>query len=595
MVRRIRGNPSIRPISIGVITRNAASVVGPALLIGALAWPIVFTDSIFNDDWLNHLWFMWHESLAIRANHWPSLFLNYSHAVFYPYYAFYGGTIYALTGALSLALGNAPMEAYIATYLMAFAAAYGGWYWMARMAGLGRLLSHAPGLVFITSSYYLTLIYARGDWSELLGVSMIPLLTAAGLSVLRADRLRIWPAAALAASSIVFFGSHNITVLWGSTILAITGLAILLCVPRARREITRAGVLRVACLIVLGLLVSAWFLLPAFIYKSQTLIGSEYANSRRLLLLTMPLVSANHLFTLSRASASAGAVFALSLPILVIAWVLAGIAILLPAARGGAWMRVLLVVSAVTTLTAIVMTHAELLLDLPKIYTQVQFGYRLKSYVLLGLSGVVLAALVLAQGDSRRVRLWMWTLVPVLIVSVFGAVQQTAAYPRSDKRATALDSYFKPPPAVEGLSDYLDIDLPQLADSNGQPARIEFPPAAIRRDRVSEVVHLRPERLYYTNLAGGPNLVHVTGASIVGIDPEGTDVIRLDPAPGGGAGASARAASLGDASRWTETISVNQADSSPVVLGRLLTLAATIALILGFAVLVVRGRRARLA
>lgn len=91
----------------------ALTVGAPLLLLGALAWPLLFSDATFNDDWLNHLWYIWHQSLTIRANHLPSLFLSYSHGIFYPLYAFYGGTIYALTGALSLALGNAPLETYV--------------------------------------------------------------------------------------------------------------------------------------------------------------------------------------------------------------------------------------------------------------------------------------------------------------------------------------------------------------------------------------------------------------------------------------------------------------------------------------------------
>ena len=224
----------MRRVAAGSTVRLATLLGGPALLIGVLAWPMLFAQSVFNEDWINHLWFIWHQSLTIRADHLPSLFLDYSHAVFYPQFAFYGGTLYALAGTLSLALGDAPLQAYILTYLLAFAAVYGGWYWMARMAGLGRWWAHAPGLVFVTSAYYLTNIYARGDWPEIMGVSSIPLMMAGGLSVLRAERLCLGPATALTAAAIVFFGSHNITMLWASSILIVAALAIVVCVPRAR-------------------------------------------------------------------------------------------------------------------------------------------------------------------------------------------------------------------------------------------------------------------------------------------------------------------------------------------------------------------------
>ncbi len=598
MARDIRDEPYVqqiatgspRRIAIAPLTRAAMLVGGPALLIGVLAWPLLFTDSVFNDDWFNHLWYMWHQSLAIRSNHLPSLFLNYSHAVFYPFYASYGGTIYALTGTFSLLLGNAPLTAYVITYLLAFAAAYGGWYWMARMAGLGRWQAHAPGVVFITSAYYLTLIYGRGDWPELVGISMIPLMTAAGLSVLRADHLRMWPGAALAGSAIVFFGSHNITILLGSTVLVVMGLAVAACVPSARREITLSGVVRVAGLVVPALLVNAWFLWPAIAYKSQTLIGGSYLDARALLTGEMPLVSAGHLFTLSRASASSGAAFALSLPVLEIAWVLVSIAIFLGAGRRGAWLRALLVVSCVTALIGVAMTHAGLLLALPRLYTDMQFTYRLESYILLGVSGAVLLVLAVGRSGTRGVRLWLWTLVPILIVSVVGAIQQTDAYPPANVRGSAFSSYLHPPLHVNVLVDYLDIDQPRIAGHRRGLAEIDFPPNAVHDDRISELVHLPPGQLAYTNIGGGPNLVHVTGARILGIDPEGNDVLEVARSGAGGSQSTPahRAPALA-----TERISVSTAASSPVVLGRLLSLGAVIVLILEFTVLALRRRTVR--
>jgi hypothetical protein len=38
----------------------------------------------------------------------------------------------------------------VLTYVLGFAAAYGGWYWLSRMFGVGRWLAHVPGIVFVT-------------------------------------------------------------------------------------------------------------------------------------------------------------------------------------------------------------------------------------------------------------------------------------------------------------------------------------------------------------------------------------------------------------------------------------------------------------
>jgi hypothetical protein len=568
------------------MARSPILVGGSALLlIGILAWPLIFSNSYFTTVWVEHLWFMWQQSLAIRADHLPSLFLNYTYGVFYPHYAFYGGTLYALAGTLSLLLGNAPMETYILTYLLGFAAAYGGWYWLARTCGLGRWWAHAPGLVFITSSYYLTLIYARGAWPEFIGVSMIPLMIAAGLSVLRADRLYARPALALTISSVFFFGSHSLTLVWGSTILVLAGLAVVVCVPRARREITRTSAIRVSGLVVPALLLNAWFLLPAAAYEANTVIATEYPGARLELREMMFLVSASHLFTLSRAPMFApGTDFALSLPILVIAWALVSLAIFLRRGLRGTWTRVLLICSAMTTLLIVLMTHASLMLALPRAYATLQFSFRLESYVLLAVSGTVLAALVLAGSGGRKIRLWRWMLLPILSVSVVGAIQQTDAYPKAPDRYEAFGVL----PRIE-LSDYVDVRLRSLNYAGKRPPEVDFTPTAVRDNRISLVVHLRPGELVYTNLQGPPSLVHVTGARIAGVNSEDYDVLEI----GSDARAGRQSISNGGASPTAETISLSPADPLPVALGRILTLGALAILILQFGALAIRRRRER--
>jgi hypothetical protein len=551
-------------------------VGAPLLLIGALAWPLLFTSATFNQDWLNHLWYMWHQSLAIREDHLPSLFLSYSRGILYPLYAFYGGTIYALAGALSLALGDAPLETYILTYLLAFAAAYGGWYWMSRMFGLGRWVAHAPGLVFITSASYLTTLYALGDWPEFLGVSIMPLMIAAGLSVLRSERLRLWPAIALAGSCIVFFGCHLLTVVWGSTILLIVGLAILAFVPQARQEITRARLLRVLGLVVPALLVSAWFLLPTAAYESQTVIATSYPHFRALMQSTSFAVADRHLFTLSRERAG-GTILTLSLPILAMAWVLVSVAISAQVRRTGTWMRVFLIVSGATVLVGIAMTHAGLILALPRIFATLQFTFRLESYVLLGVSGAVLAALVLARDAGRNARLWSWMLVPVAIVSVAGGIEQAGAYTPGRSRSTALSSYLVPVYEEEGLLDYVDDKLPIWKRSL---PRVEFPPDSVQGNRASKVVHEPPGQLVDTNIRSTPSLVHITGARIVATDAEADDVLEIDRRAAAG-GALGRGAA---APRPAEAISVGPSDTLPVLAGRLLTAIGIAALALQLAV-----------
>jgi uncharacterized membrane protein len=560
-----------------------------ALVGTVLVWPMLFTTSGFGGDWEHHLWYVWHQSLAIRGDGVPSLFLNTRYSALYPQYAFYGGTIFALAGALAVILGDSPLSAYVVSYILGFMAVYGGWYWAARILGLGRWQAQVPGLLFVTSACYITVVYAQGDWPEFIAVSMLPLMFAAALSILRAERLRALPAIALLASSIVFFGSHILTVLWASTFLAIGCVALLVFVPELRRRIPPRRLLRPAALVTPALLVNAWFLLPLIAYSTNTRIGSEngYIAANADLHETMHLVSFNHLFTLSRAATAAGHPdFAIPLPTLTILWLLASIVLVLVVIRRGAWVRVLVILAAITVGIVVLMTHVGLLLDLPRPYRLLQFSYRLETYVLMGVSAAVLVVLLLMRSASKRLRLWSWTIVPVVILSAIGALQQLSAYPRTPLVRAAT---FSPGSELfsEKYDDYAYVPLPFIAEA--QLPEIDVPPTEIHDNRVSLTLHVRPGQLVATNIGGGPNLLHVSGASIAGTDGHAQLVLAVD------ADASAGSADP-HTPISTEHISISPAQSTPVVLGRLLTLAgaAILALeLIGLAVLRYQGRKNR--
>jgi hypothetical protein len=607
MVRDVRGEPSLqsigaartrgprpadRRVAVGLATRAAALIGAPALLVGVLAWPMLLTNEGFNEDWIHHLWYIWNQSAAIRDSHHPSFFLNYSGGVFYPQYAFYGGTLYALAGTLSLALGNSPIAAYVASYLLGFAAAYGGWYWLSRMAGLGRWWAHLPGVTFITAAYYLTLIYARGDLPEFLAVSAIPLLIASGLSVLRAERLHAAPALALTAGAVVFFGSHSITILWGSTLMIVIGAAALACIPQTRSWVKRRSVLRVASLVVPSLLLSAWFLLPAIAYESQTFVSNDMHHWETLMGELMFLVAPGRLFTISRAPAAGpGTDFALSLPVLAIGWSLLSVF----ANRRGravlrdAWARLLLLCAGLMAALIVMTTHAGLILALPRQYILLQFTYRLESYVILLACGAVLAGLVMTRNTAPRRRLWSWALVPVTAVAIVGAIQQSDAYPRGGADRNEVNLLGTRPAGMSaGLIDYTDVNLPLRVDPYRSPPTVTFRPKASRDEHVSDTVHLRPGEWVDTNVAGGPETVSVRGARIVGRDLQGHDVLEIGPSRSGSPSASA----AGRRSRWTEVISLSPANPLPVALGRVLSLVGIAWLLAVFAALAARRLRA---
>jgi hypothetical protein len=564
---------------LGVI----AGVAMPVLLIGALAWPLLFTDKVFNQDWDNHLWYMWHQSLALRAHHFPSLYLNYSGGIFYPYYAFYGGTLYAVAGALSLVLGNAPLQTYVLTYLLGFAAAYGGWYWMARTFGVRGWRAHVPGLIFITSAPYLTTIYGFADWPEFLAISVMPLMIASGISVLRSPRPRTWPSIALAGSSVMFYGSHALTAIWGTTILALLAFAMIVGIPSVRHKMTRTAVARVIGLVGPALLVSAWFLLPAAVYESQTVAAESYPHFRALLQSSMYTVAATHLFTLSRAKIP-GTVLTLALPVLAIAWVFVTLGALSLTRRRGPWMRALLVVAGATSLLLAIMTHAGLILALPRIYSILQYSFRLDSFVVMGVSGALLIALVLAAEGGRKLTRWSWWLAPIALVSLVGALRQIDTYKHGRDRNASVASYASPLYEQEGLLAYVDDRLPLVRTPL---PRVDFPSTKVPGDHVVAMIQPPVGRRIDTNLRASPDLIHISGAKIVGVDQQANDVLEVSSKPRSSPPAADHGHDLAPAS---VRIVVGPANSLPVVLGRWLTIVALIVLVVELGLIVVRGR-----
>ncbi len=562
------------------VAEPLAVAIVSALLILALCWPMLFTDAIQGGDWLQGLWSVWSQSLSIQANHVPSYFISIPSGVLYPLYAFYGGTIFVLTGALALLPGSSPHTAYVFTFILGFAAAFGGWYWLARMSGIARWLAVLPGTIFITSSYYMTAVYARGDWPEFLAISSVPLMLAAGYSVFRAERLRIGPALALTTSSLLFTGSHNLTLLWGTSILTIFLLALIVLVPETRRQISLRRVLRLAALILPAALLNAWFLLPDIVYQSHTNIAEHFEEWRRALHFTVDSVSAKNLFALSRLPAGLPArtpdVF--SLPVLAIAWVLLSFPLLAWRRWSELWVRLLALSSAAAVGVGVMMTHTDLILALPRPYTMLQFSHRLEGFVLMGLSGAILAGLVLGKALTGPRRMWQLALLPIAAFSVFSALQQVGTYGRSSTlEATKLASF------TPQIGDYLNIHLRSFGEAKGM-TKIKFPSGVLHGNRTSVTVHLSPGQLIDTNLYTYSNMVHVAGAKMLGIDDEGFAVLKVGPARLTRPAGARRALQ-------TETISLSPASPLPIALGRIITLGAALALIARFALLVGRSRR----
>ena len=93
------------------------------LAVLLIASPLLFTSDGFAPDFTNNLWLAAYQEHAISAYLHPTLFLQAQQGgVFYPIFAFYGGTLFALTGALAVVLGGSTILAFEVVTLAAIAA-----------------------------------------------------------------------------------------------------------------------------------------------------------------------------------------------------------------------------------------------------------------------------------------------------------------------------------------------------------------------------------------------------------------------------------------------------------------------------------------
>jgi hypothetical protein len=521
------------------------------LIIGICLWTMFYEKTFVFDDWFIHQWYIWHQEGALRAQGVPSLFAHDRFGVFDPHYAFYAGTLYAIAAVPALIVGH--HAAYLITWVLAFALAYGAWFWLARQAGLGPWASHVPGALFVTSTWYVSAAYVLGSWPQTIAFGALLLNLAASFSILRADRLRPLPALALAVGVILYTGSHNLTLVWATTVLLIVGTAAFVVIPSLRALLTRQGLLRLAVVAVPAVLVNAWFMLPAIAYQSDTVIAGDVAAAHNMLRGTVPGTTPHYLFNLGR-----GRVdplyprLAVGLPVLATAWVAIGLLVARPR-RSSPWLRTALLLLAAAVATWALMTRSSLVLGLPHPYDMLQNLFRLEAYINLAVGGALIATLVLLRRTGSQRRWWAWVIAGILVVSVLQARQQARDPLLAGPLWTALPYLTTVP--KHATVDYTDATMPLYTPD--RPLKdVRFSQAiAERKDRVEATVNAQPGDFVSTNLKVSPKLVHVAGASIVARSDFGNAFLEIAP----------------DAKPGAARIVVTTAHPWPVVLGRILT------------------------
>ena len=395
-------DPSTSPAQTSARQSSRLRWLIPAGVIFGLLTPILFTDRTFSTDWGNHLWLIWAQGREIADLGEPSYFLQSSLGAFYPYYAFYGGTIYAISGTVSWLFGAE--AAIVFAYAGALAAAYLGWTWIARQLGVRGWQSQLPGCISVTAPLAVTNLYGRGDIPEVIATSTIPLVAASGLQMLRERRVRAWPAAAYVLAIVVLTGTHTLTLVWGVVFLALCAALLAASYRHALRARLRVAA-QLAGLTVLGAGINAWILMPLVLYHSR--LVERDPDPIGLPAYTDPQV----LFGLFRDAGDPYPVVTADinaqLPVLALLWALfcgvlywrflssenrkLGLGLL---AFGGA--LVLLILSP------------SLIDELPRAMRFIQFPYRILTYVDLVAVGLVTLALAAVQREPATIECRSW-------------------------------------------------------------------------------------------------------------------------------------------------------------------------------------------
>ena len=501
------------------------------------------------------------QGLDVSALHEPSIYLQSSLGAFYPYYAFYGGTFYLVTGVVA-DLFSTGVAVFLA-YAGAIAANYFGWTWMARQAGVRGWRSQLPGLIAVTAPMAVTNLYGRGGIPEVIGTSMLPLVAAAAIALVREPRLRLRDMAALVVGLVFLTGSHALSMVWGLAFLAVLAVVLVACHwPFVKARATR--LLAIAWLAVLAACINAWMLGPTLVFHSRTIENEPDPLSQE------AFTDTGHLFGIFRDTPDLYPVIHgdinAQLPVLALLWALVtGLALWrFASARSRA-----LGVGLATVLVVLVALnlHPALIGNLPELLRYVQFPYRILTYVDFCVVGMVTLALAWLE-RRRRGPAAAAALTVLALIALFNlviSVQQNFEV-RSwlTGRGEATASAVAPPPSWYAFLQFGDGEGPVVQPTLKKPLtvpveegirdsyRVEYPPG--------------PAGTVQTNIATGPYLVDIGGATPVGRSEAGQMVVRLPASP-----------------ERPRTVVVSGEDSPTVVLSRWLSLLATLAALIAAA------------
>jgi hypothetical protein len=521
------------------------------------------------------------QSREIAETGHPSLFLNAAPlGVFYPNFAFYGGSLYAVAGYLMVITGT-PVAVFVGVIVLSFAAAYGGTFWLARQAGVSNLAAHLPAIIVVTGAYYLSDAYGRGSWPEFVATSAIPLVIASAISIVRCGAT-YRSITALAAATVVWSGSHNITLAWGGIFLLLVGFSILVAclTDMKQRHVGRIGV--VVAVVALGVMINAWFLFPDLSYSLHTQVA-QYREldpaisgifSRASVVFNPFRERANHT-TFLRSHFT-------ELPVLVIAWLVVAVATLRVTTWKPPVRRLLGLLAVLSTGFIVLLLDEAVWHKLPSVLSIIQFTFRLEPYIVMAIAGMTILVLRGIRDRGRRGSSLDFALVAIVVLGLgLGTWQVWNShawyYPYSPHylavRSSVLRYPHHTPPTWYDTGQLRDVG-DQAVPTEGE---LQLDPAKVKGESTTQTVTVPDgEGPVKSNVAASANLVSVHGLRIAGRTADG--FLALERPPGG---------------TQSVRLTINRADTTPLRWGPLITLIGALGLLITLLASAIYARRQR--
>jgi hypothetical protein len=363
--------------------------------------------------------------------------------------------------------------------------------------------------------------------------SALPLLVAGGWRLARAPRLELRYAAVFVVSLVVFSGSHNLTLAWGSVALIVTLLCLRVALGSRVAASSPRRLLGMTGLAVLALAVNAWFLVPDVLHGGGTEIATTHFPWSASSWINTPRVLFDPLRYVPRQS-TAPALF-VQAPVWFLLWALASAVLLRWSASRE--LRRAFVALAVVLLGFLALILVQPFYDfLPQILRAIQVPYRLNTFVAMAVAGLVLVAVLAVESGgaaggtslTRRLRIGLASAAAVSIGLCLWQLWVPATHGKASyaNRGEALVSVHESPRSwyASGAS-YADFSAPVIDTDPGRFLVIDA--ARIESDHVTLTLTPPPGPApFATNIIGGSYVVGIHGLIRMGRTSDGRVVMR---------------------------------------------------------------------